>query len=352
MIWPTDKVLLHEDNERGLSISARPDFEADFLALLQQTEFGTAGVRYRRLGLEEQLRRLRQAVFVELRERGRLLGTYALTACALSFDDQKVTGIYRGLLAVAPHAQGKGLGRHIVERTFDWLGTRNAGRPTLTWGCIESQNSRSRLLLQSAGARKLGSLESLLTYRQWPRKRIEIEDRVEAETIAAAFEQSRAGYGVTAIDTDTERYFAVSGEEGIVAGARATLTHVDMLSAGGVWDLFYEKIMRRVPAARRRYDPRNFRYLRLTDIIVRPGYEQIWGDFVSTLLARHEAYMAMFLLDPQGSAYLGLEKAGLFGRFAASTKQRIDVLAMAWNMPADRLAAFAEKPLAIGPLDI
>ncbi len=348
----TDTVTLHEDTDRELRIVAKPRYGPDFLALLQGVEFGSEGVRYRRLGLAEQLQRLPAATFLELREKGRLLGTYALSTCSLRIGDEQMPGVYRGLLALAPEARGRGLGGHVVKRTFDWLATQSGGRPLLSWGCIESNNHRSRLALESAGAVRLGSLESLLSYRQWPRERIEIEEQLNADAVTIALQQSYADCGVQAIDGCNERYFAVTRANEIVAGARATVTHVDMLSSGSIWDSLYNNVLRRVPAARRRYDPRRFRYLRLTDVVIKKGHEGLWRDFLSTLLARHEAHMAMFVMDPKGAAYCSLQKAGLFGLFAASTRQRIDVLANAWNMPADQLQHIADRPLAVGPLDI
>ena len=107
-----------------------------------------------------------------------------------------------------------------------------------------------------------------------------------------------------------------------------------------------------MPAARRRYDPQNFRYLRLADVVIRPGETSVWRDFLSTLLARHDAHMAMFMLDPESQAYSLLHEAGLLGRFAANTRQHIEVMAQAWNTSPGTIDSIAKQPLAIGPVDI
>jgi GNAT superfamily N-acetyltransferase len=345
-------VSLHEDPGRDLSIIAKPYCEAGFMALLESTEFGTDGLRYRRLGLDEQLRRLPQAAYVELREKEQLVGTYVLATRKLRLRNEDIVGVYRGLLGLAPEARGRGLGELLVQETFNWLAAQSRGEALLAWGCVEHNNSRPRKLLESRGARHVGSLHSLLAYRQWPRSRPGVEKLTDAESIAQALRQTCADCGLQTVDHTTECYFAVTDINGIVAGARAALTHIDMLSSGGVWDFLYDKVLRRVPAARRRYDPHNFRYLRLSEVVIKPGHERIWHDFLGTLLAIHEAPMAMFVLDPRSRTCRGLREAGLFGRFTDSTLQRIDVLANSWNLPADRFALLTEKPLAIGPLDI
>lgn len=344
--------LVHEDAASGLSVHALPHFGRDFLGLLENTEFGGGGLRYRRLDVAGQLARLPAANFLELRRGDTLIGTYVLADRTLDVGGATLSGIYRGLLALRPSASGQGLGRYFLDRTFRWLGEQAGDRPTLSWGCVESNNRRSLALLRSLGASRIGTLESMIAYRQWPRVRVGIDRLTASAAVRSALLRSNEDCGLRYAAESTAPFYAVTDEDGIVAGARASLTRVNMISSGGAWDFFYDKCLRHVPAARRRYDPQNFRYLRLSDVVVRAGRERIWIDLLSTLLARHEAYMAMFLLDARSRTYARLRTAGLFGRFAQSTRQRIDVLASSWNIGTDRLAAIAARPMAIGPLDI
>ena len=107
-----------------------------------------------------------------------------------------------------------------------------------------------------------------------------------------------------------------------------------------------------VPAARRRFNPRDFTYLRLTDIVIREGEERLWKDFLASILARYGAHMAMFMLDARSRARARLDKAGVFGRITASTRQEVVVLANAWHVTTDAWRKAARKPLGIGPLDL
>ena len=355
--WLTEDETLHEDHDRALRIVARLQASPAFIRQLEDTEFGTAGLRYRRLALPEQIARLPNAVFLELEREHKLVGTYAVAARELHTPDGPAKGLYRGLLTLSRDARREGLGRYLVERTFDWLERRSAvgPAPVISWGCIERNNLRSLSLLQTMGASTLGTLQSMLTYRQWPRSRVTVDELGETDTravIKSALETSYRDCGLRAADTTTERYLAVTDESGVVAGARATLTRLNMVSSGSRWDFFYAGLMRHVPAARRRFDPRNFTYVRLSDVVVRPGRERLWRDLLPTIMARHDAHMAMFMLDPRSKVYTRLAEAGLFGRFAAATRQEILVLAQAWNAPGDFLARSARQPLAIGPLDI
>ena len=354
--WLTEDEVLHENHDRALRITARLQASRAFVRQLEDTEFGTAGLRYQRLALPEQIARLPNAVFLELERKHKLVGTYAIAARELQSQDGPASGLYRGLLTLSPDARREGLGRYLVARTFDWLERRSAAGPTpvVSWGCIERNNLRSLSLLRTLGAATLGTLQSMLTYRQWPRSRVTVEElgATDAGLVETALETSYRDCGLRPADTSTEPYLAVTDDRGVVAGARATLTRLNMVSSGSRWDVFYDGLMRRVPAARRRFDPRNFTYVRLSDVVVRPGRERLWRDLLPTIMARHDTHMAMFMFDPRSKVYTRLAEAGLFGRFTAATRQEILVLAQAWNAPGDFLARSAKQPLAIGPLDI
>ncbi len=350
----TDATVLLEDGDRQRRIVAMPAYSDAFLAQLEQTEFGSSGLRYRRRGVAEQLARLPNPVFFELHDAGKLTGTYAVARSQVVCGDQQATGLYRGLLTLTPQARGSGQGKLLVTRALQWLreSIGDQAGTVLTWGCIERNNDRSLRLLQSMGAQRLGTLESLLVYRQWPRERIAVALINDTASVAVAFEQSHRGCGLRRLGTAATPFYAVTDHTGIVAGAHVTVTTIDMIRSGSLWDAIYDKLLIRVPAARRRFDPHNFRYLRLADVVVTPGSRGVWRDFLTTLLARHDAHMAMFMLDPRSEAYALLDSVGVFGRFASSTRQHIEVLAHAWNAPAGMLDELAAQPLAIGPLDI
>jgi GNAT superfamily N-acetyltransferase len=351
-----DSRILHEDSARNLRVIARDVYSDAFVAHLEDTTFGTAGLRYRRLGVREQLDRVQDGVFIELEQGGSLVGTYVLVGSRLHGAGADTTGLYRGLLSIRPDMRGKGLGRLLVTGTFDWLASlsRDSAQALVSWGCIERANTHSLRLLGSLGATAVGSLESLTAYVQWPRNRLavdELDDSAAAE-ITDAVQRTLDDCGLRMASTPRGRYFAVTSGNSIVAGARATLTRVDMATTGSAWDSLYRYLLRFVPAARRRFDPSNFTYLRLTDIVIREGEERLWKDFLATILARHDAHMAMFVLDARSTARARLDRAGLFGRLTASTRQEVVVLANAWNLPAKSLDKASTKPLGIGPLDI
>ena len=132
---PTESVLL-SDEDRGLRLVARAEAGEQFRRHLAEVRFGTTGVRYRRLNIEEQLERLSDAVFLELMQDDRLLGTYVLAQRTVHTPAGPAAGIYRGLLTMAEEAQGQGLGRLLAAAALDMLAERSARQDvaTLSWG--------------------------------------------------------------------------------------------------------------------------------------------------------------------------------------------------------------------------
>lgn len=349
----SEDIPLHD--ESGVSIRLRPHASEAFVRLIEATDFGSEGLRYRRLGVPAQIARLECPAFVELHVDKELVGTYALSARRLRFGDRNAIGVYRGLLTVHPEARGRGLGRKLVEHTLKWMSVEasTVDEPVLSWGCIESSNSHSRKLLESLGAARVGSLDSMLVYRQWPRARIGIEERdAEDWRLAAALSAAGSDSGLRADTGTAGRYLAVTQGKEIVAGARVTITRIDLSRAVGAYGAFHERVGRFIPAVRRRFDPKDFTYLRLSDVLVRADSAAVWKNFLPTLMHEHGVHMAMFVLDPRSRAYQTLSEGGLFGRFAHSTRTQLDVLATTWNAPNNAIELISRRPLAIGPLDV
>lgn len=344
------------ESGQGLELFVSRQASDDFVGHLEHAEFGTSGIRYRRLDVREQLKRLASPVFVELRKDGRLAGTYALAVAGLRIEGAPSVGVYRALLHVEDRFKRRGLGHWLVENTLEWIADtfRAAGQPVFSWGCIESANERSIRLLRTLGARPVGRVETSLVYRQWPRARIALDqvDGRELASLNARRIETLDDCGLiveTALPGD---YFCVRRNGEIVAGARACLTRLRMSTMGGTWDALYRHVLRHAPPARRRFDPEDFRYLRLSDPLFVAGEEDVWADFLSSLMDRFGVHMTMFALDPNSRLHRQLSAAKVFGRFGRATRQSIEVLGQAWHCDPNLVGRVTGLPLGIGPLDI
>ena len=354
LLSPPTATIIAEDAERGLTLSAVPELRDEFVTLIEQATFGTSGLRYRRLDVASQIERLPDPTFIEMRRNDELVGTYVLAGSQLSFEGMQIRGVYRALLTVTEQETGNGLGRWMMSNTLDWVGRRagETGESVMTWGCVEERNEPSLHLLQSLGLEKLGALESMMVYLQWPRPEPRISE-VDAELLGAVMEGRDATVkdcGLTQqVDTD---WLALVVDGEIKVAARAALVRVNMETIGGFWDSAYRHLLRYVPPARLRFNPENFSYVRISDPVVQPDGIGLWADFISGLMARCDTHMAMFVLDPRSRARRLLNHGRVFGRLGRATRQSIHVIANSWNMDADAFARMRAAPLGLGPLDI
>ncbi len=354
LLATTEDTCIAEDIDRGLTLTAVARLQGDFVDLIEAATFGTSGLRYKRLDVASQIERLPSPTFVEMRQNDKLIGTYVLASSDLTVDSLTIHGIYRALLTVAEEQAGLGLGRWMMSQTLDWIGQRAAesGTPVMTWGCVEERNEPSLHLLQSLGLDTLGALESMMAYRQWPRRepRVVSVDSALIEAVSEARNATIADCGLTQkVDTD---WLALVVDGKVRAAARASLVQVNMETIGGFWDSAYRHLLRYVPPARLRFDPENFTYVRISDPVVMPEGVGLWGDFISGLMALNRTHMAMFVLDPRSRARRLLNQGRVFGRLGKATRQSIQVIANSWNVNADVLAAIRSRPLGLGPLDI
>jgi GNAT superfamily N-acetyltransferase len=355
--------LWWDDPDTGLAIRASGQLPPGFAAYLEQQYFGGKGLQYRRLDMERHLQALPAPRFISLERAGELCGSYVLASLPVHSRQGLVGGCYRGLLSVAPAWQGQGLGLRLVQLARAKLAAeaRDSGLPLLSWGCIERDNQRSNNTVSAAGGQPLGMLESSTLFRQWPRETLALEEwgAGRAEEIQAHMLAGQADCNLALGATANGGYFAFCDSAGLVAGARAVRTRVALHTIGGGWDLLDRYLLRFSKAARRRFDPHNFTYLRLAELVMRPGSESQWPAFLSSLLARHEAYMAMLVLDPRSELYRRFRQAGLFGRLSRIAVHQVQVMAMGWNWPQAEMGQrpgtldarpFMDGPLAIGPV--
>lgn len=341
-----------QDPGRDLVIRTYMQPPPGYAMFLEQQAFGSEGLRYRRLGMAERLAHLPGAHFLSLEHKGQLAGSYVLMPLVVHRPQGVMDGCYRGLLSVTPKWQGQGLGAALVSVARELLAADAAAnhRPLLGWGCIESDNTRSLRTLQASGGVPLGVLESSTVYRQWPREKVELVqlDPQQQADIQAAVLECQSDCALRMAQAGGGSYYAVTGEAGILAGARVLRTQVDMLNIGGAWDFLDRHLLRYSKAARRRFDPHCFTYLSLSELVIRPGLEKLWPRFLSSLLARHGCYMAMLVLDPRSRLHQQFSVSGLFRRGSRINRNRMQLMGMSWN-EADS-AVPADGPLGIGPL--
>jgi len=171
-----------------------------------------------------------------------------------------------------------------------------------------------------------------------------------SDTVATAGREAYSDCGISYEFSNVDSCFAVVEGSSVLASANATIVRLRFDRIGQPWDFLSERLFKYVGPARRRFDPRNFTYLKLDRVVVTQGYELLWRDFLDTLMAEHGVHMAMFALDPASQVSSRLALSGLLGRVAKATRQQLVVVGSAHGESTAWLDHLGDQPVGLGPV--
>jgi len=303
------------------------------ISLVQATTFGTEGLQYRRLDVQSQIDRFAEATFFHALSDDKLVGVYILDKRHLQIDGQVLTGYYRGVLAVATHYQGAGVGKYLTSAARTWMSKQAAQRPIVSFGCIDQSNARSLNLLQSGGATSLASLSMYMMYRQWPRRCCELVslESVPTEKLRLAADETYADCRLRDVSASKQSGFVLHDDGGVAICACASVTSFQITAMGSVATRCTRLFVVPFLPARKRFDPDCFRYVSFSNVTIRRGCEKLWPRFVSSVLAHHQCHFGAVFVDPHSCLFARLQKAQFLPRFFPASQGSISVVWQAFS---------------------
>ena len=331
------------------TITADSTHHADVPALVESIDFGSDGLRYRRLDVKSQLERFNCPLWFHAMSDGKLTGVYVLDKRDLLLHGKQITGYYRGVLAVGTQWQGQGVGRQLVQSAMQWMAaqardSQAQDNAIISYGCIDQSNTRSLQLLRSSGATISSALSMYMMYRQWPRKACELETMDEAHSGDLAVLADRVYEKCAVRDITASRLpgFLLKDEHGVAVSARVSLAGFRIVSMSRLATWCTRLFVHPFAPARKRFDPDAFRYVSFNNVLIRPGSESLWPRFVSTVLADHDCHFGMLYVDPHSELFSLLQSSGGLARLLHSSKESIQIVlqtfphASAYSLPSEK----------------
>jgi len=295
--------------------------------LLEDIVFGTSGLRYRRRQVAEQLMRFNDPTFIALRVADTLAGVYVLDKRQLICGNRPALGLYRGLLSVAENYQGKGIGKQLGEAAAAWINetASDATQPTLTFGFVEADNTRSRNMLHGFGHRAISEQVARLIYRQNPslERPLTSISEIDANLELIGLELTHADCSLRDITSSPLPGYAITDSDGLRISARVSPVEIAPQTLGRAADWMVRLLVTPFAPARKRFDPRAFRYLKLTSIVLRPGCEADWHPFVGSLLHQYGLHFASVQLDVNSALLTRLQRIRGFTPWLRPADQRV-----------------------------
>lgn len=298
------------------------------VSLVESTAFGSDGLQYYRLSVRSQLDRFCEPVYFHAIVENKLVGVYVLDKRDLLVKGQRVRGYYRCVLAVHPAFQGKGIGKKLTTTATAWMTDQGRRQAVVSYGCIDQSNQRSLNLLQSAGARIGSTLSMYMMYRQWPSEVCQLDalEGTHAEEVRLLEEQLYADCDVRDVSVSRLPGLVLRDARGIAICARAIPTSFKITKMGRLAAWITGFLVRPFGAARKRFDPDCFCYVSFSEVLIRPGCEKLWPQFLGTVLAQNHCHFGAVYVHPDSFLFMQLQKAQPFARYLHSTKGSINVV--------------------------
>lgn len=331
-------------SREGLELRSAGEPGPGFRQRLAGTWFGSGRLRYQRVNVDEQLRRLAGSDFISLADGERVIGSYVLTPLRLRHGSDSVNAIYRSCLTLDREYRGRGLAAWMIAESLQRaIDARSA---SLSYGLIETGNVRSARLLAGQGSTPIATLRTHLLYRQWPRACGDVV-RVDDEAARLAlFHRSVDDTTVSAAVPGDAPVYCLEDDHGRQAAASVRLVQLNLIDRPFSLARAYSGLVRLIPPARRRFDPACLGYLALDHVVADDS--ATFARLVDELMRRYRVHMVSLSLDPQRDLYRTLSRQGLFGAFARATAQHTAVTVMRHGPDAPKFGG----PVALAAPDV
>lgn len=340
-------------SDGALQIGVVPGFADAYVRLLAETSWGSDGLRYISHGIDHELGKIPDFRTAELRVDGALIGGYGLGFKRVVAAGRQVEAVHRMFLSVHPAAGARGYGRLLmqqVRRAF----LDEATRPTICYGYIEADNSRSLNTAEKVGYQRIATLRAELFSRLSPVDSARVEPLGDRRGFADTLRDRYRSHALVDLDQSFEpaSYWILSEGDRILAGAQIEPRRWTVTSlGGGVLDLVLQTLPY-LPVAKRYLRGGDFRFLAVSNVFAADDAGDAALELIEAMLARRGLHAAMWIADIACPVAEQVRAAGSFGALQRLARgSEIYVMAGSANVEDDAQAELRSRPVLVSPLD-
>ncbi|GAA4418614.1 hypothetical protein GCM10023187_52190 [Nibrella viscosa] len=301
--------------------------------LLQQTTYGTKGIRYRQTGQQEKIHQLNNPYFFYLYEGDVLIGFYCLDQRIVGFPAGSVSAFYGRYLAVRDNYQGKGYGQLLKSKAVDYI-RRQVQPPYLFYSFIEAKNTRSVAVSTHEQFESVAQLKTYMFRRYSPTKdpRFQEASTIDPTRTVPLVQRQFAGYGFqNFININYKnQYFTLEEDGQIVAGVQANPILWKLVHIPGPLGKLIGNVAPFVPGLRRFFNPSRQAFVVLEGVYVEKERPELLPILLESVLAHFKLHTAMWQID-QNDPLMSLllqPKMGLFSQFQPNVTTHVMVKAV------------------------
>jgi GNAT superfamily N-acetyltransferase len=346
--------VIFEDKERHLVIQRSSILNPAFIAFLERTVWGSAGIQYTMKDMAGVLKRIKEPHFLSITENGGLVAVSTLIKKTARLAGKDYPAFYSYALAVDPAKRGQGYGALMAEQALHY-GLSKMGPKGIFYGYVEADNTRSLRTLQKVGRISLGQYRSLVISRFCPQDdaRLKITAEPDRGKVIQLLSEQYADHALTDFDqsVNTGDYFTLRQGSEILAGIQIERRHLHLKYLPGLSGLILVKVLPRIPFLRRVFPDRNYHFLTFGNIYAKEGREGEIFTLMEALLARHQLHFGMVYMDERSPVYKRIARAGEFGVINSLLDVPVHVMVSFKGYSKREIADIGRQPLFISMLD-
>lgn len=290
--------ILYEQSTLKLTVSDQADEQA--IGLLQQTIYGTEGVRYRQTGQGEKIHQLHNPKFFHLYDHRELIGFYCLDQRLLTFPGASVSGYYGRYLAVRSDKQGKGYGQLLKSTAVNHI-EQTVATPHLFYSYIEGKNTRSMAASLRENFESVARLKTFMFRRFSPQvdPRFRQASLVDRNLPMQLVKHQYNAYGFQNFSNINyqNNYFTLEENGQILAGVHANPILWKIVHIPGRLGSIIKYIAPFVPGLRRFFNPAQQTFVVLEGVFVDQTRPELLSVLLESVLGHFERHTAMWQID-------------------------------------------------------
>jgi ribosomal protein S18 acetylase RimI-like enzyme len=347
--------VIWRSEARSARIVHRRDAPSELIALLERTSWGERDVKYLVRQVADVLLRIPDPhIFVLEGLDGTLIGGLVCGLKTIRICDRAAKAAHIAMIAIEPAQMGRGFGPLLAKRARECL-LQLVGDGGVVYAYVEATHVQSVELHRRLGYRVAGTARARIITRVNPRDRADVRLIRPDEAPAISAELARlydqhllADFGQSVLAG--EYYVAQAGRE-IVAGAQVSKMHWSLEALDGLGGFVTLQVLPRLPIIGRGFDPRDVRFLRIGNIILRHGHEQALSRLLETLLARHDVNAGVIFLDDRSPVHRSIAENVRFGAFSGLVRGAATVLVEVQSLTEAEQAWVLSRPIHVSPID-
>ncbi|GAB4016108.1 hypothetical protein GCM10028808_43490 [Spirosoma migulaei] len=287
-------LVLIQNNTVSLVVKRVADMAA--VDLLQNTLYGTKGIRYRQTGQERKIPELFNPLFFHLYINGSLQGLYCLDRRVVE-GNSRVEAFYGRYLAVSKAYQRKGYGKLLKTEAVKYVRTL-IPEPFLFYSYVEEKNIRSLILSQQLDFRSITTLKTFVFRHLYPvvdKRFCRLDDHSLALPLLKAYYKN---YSLAVYDKVFENgnYFILKEGQTILAGVHASPTTWQFDHMPGLMGWIMMNGFPKLPILKKLFKP-TYTFLSLEGIYLSQGSESLLAVLIESVLAHFKLHAALVQID-------------------------------------------------------